>query len=107
MSQPSSRLAAIRCFVVLSLLNASVGAAGAQTPTTRVQYPATRTVDTADVYGGTRVADPYRWLEALDSQAVADWIKAQNAVTMPYLAALPGRESFKTRITALYDYART
>jgi prolyl oligopeptidase len=79
----------------------------AQTPPPRVQYPTTRTVDHVDTYGSTRVADPYRWLEAIDSNSVAEWVKAQNAVTMPYLAALPGRDLFKQRITALYDFPRT
>ena len=81
--------------------------AAAQAPASRVQYPATRTVDTVADFHGTRIADPYRWLEAIDSPAVAEWVKAQNAVTMPYLAALPGRDALQARITALYDYART
>jgi prolyl oligopeptidase len=81
--------------------------APAAAQTTRVQYPSTRTVDTVTDYHGTRVADPYRWLEAIDGPDVADWVKAQNAVTMPYLAALPARDAFKERITRLYDYART
>lgn len=75
----------------------------AQTPTP----PATRTVAHTDDYHGVQVADPYRWLEAIESPDVAAWVRAQNAVTMPYLASLPGRAVFKARITALYDYART
>jgi prolyl oligopeptidase len=72
-----------------------------------IRYPVTRKVDTADVYHGTRLTDPYRWLESLDSPDVAEWVKSQNGVTMPYLASLPGRDLFKTRISALYNYART
>jgi len=72
-----------------------------------VRYPVTRTVEHVDDYHGTRVADPYRWLEAIDSAGVAAWVKTQNAVTMPYLAALPGRDVFQARITALYDFPRT
>jgi prolyl oligopeptidase len=71
------------------------------------QYPATRAVDSVTSYHGTRIADPYRWLEAIESPGVAEWVKAQNAVTMLYLAALPGRDALKKRLTALYDYART
>jgi len=73
----------------------------------RVQYPPTAKVDTVEDYHGTKVADPYRWLEAIESPAVAAWIKSQNAVTMPYLEALQGRDILKNRITALYNYART
>ncbi len=83
-------------------------AAGAQTPSAaRLAYPPTRTVDQSDDYHGTRVADPYRWLEAINGPEVGAWITAENAVTMPYLAALPGRDLLKARITALYDYPRT
>jgi Prolyl oligopeptidase, N-terminal beta-propeller domain len=34
-------------------------------------------------------------------------VQSQNAVTMPYVAALPGRDLLKQRITALYDHPRT
>ena len=81
--------------------------ASAQTPPARVQYPATRTVDHVDTYAGTKITDPYRWLEAIDSNSVAEWVRAQNAVTLPYLASLPGRDLLKQRITALYDFPRT
>jgi prolyl oligopeptidase len=58
-----------------------------------LHYPATRTVGTVADFHGTRIADPYRWLESIDSADVAAWVKAQNAVTLPYLAALPGRDA--------------
>ncbi len=77
---------------------------GQQAP---IKYPAARTVDTVDDYHGIKVADPYRWLEAIDSKEVAEWVKEENAVTMPYLDGLPGRDALKARITSLYNYART
>jgi prolyl oligopeptidase len=93
----------------LGLASAALGTApaAAQGPPARVHYPVTRMVDTVTDYFGTRVADPYRWLEEIDGAAVADWVKAENAVTMPYLAALPGRDLLAQRLTALYDYPRT
>jgi prolyl oligopeptidase len=95
--------------VRFALLLASAGliASTALSQQAHIQYPPTRTVDTVDTYGSVKVPDPYRWLEDLDSKEVADWVKAENAVTMPYLAALPGRDAFRERITALYNYART
>ena len=95
--------------VWLSLLLASAGliASTALSQQARIEYPPTRTGDTVDTYGSFKVPDPYRWLEDVDSKEVADWVKAENAVTMPYLAALPGRDAFRARITALYNYART
>ena len=78
----------------------------ASTPTTRVQYPKTRTVDQTDDYHGTRVADPYRWLEDLDGADTKGWIAAQNAVTFGYLDATPGRDAIKQRLTEMWNYPR-
>jgi len=70
-------------------------------------YPPTRTVDVVDDYFGTRVADPYRWLENLDSPDTAAWIAAENKVTFGYLEKLPQREAIRKRLTDLWDYRRT
>ena len=72
----------------------------------RVQYPPTRRGDQADDYHGTRVADPYRWLEDLDGAETAAWVRAQNAVTTAYLDATPGRDVIRDRLTAMYNYPR-
>jgi prolyl oligopeptidase len=72
----------------------------------KVSYPPTTKGDVVDDYFGTQVADPYRWMEDLDSKPVADWIAAQNQVTMSYLAKLPLREHFRTRITQFWDYPK-
>ena len=63
-------------------------------------------MDTVAEYHGVPVADPYRWLEAIDRPEVADWVRRQNGVTRPYLAALPGRDLLQARITTLYDAPR-
>lgn len=70
-------------------------------------YPETRRGDDADQYGATRVADPYRWLEDLDSPEVAAWVAAQNAVTFAHLDTLPLRDRLTKRLTELWDYPRT
>jgi prolyl oligopeptidase len=72
-----------------------------------VGYPDTRQGDVVDQYGSTRVADPYRWLEDLDSPDVAAWIQAQNAVTEAHLADLPLRAPLRARLTELWNYPRT
>ncbi len=72
-----------------------------------MRYPKTRKGDVVDDYGATRIADPYRWLEDLDSPEVAAWVAAQNAVTFAHLDTLPLRDRLKRRLTELWDYPRT
>lgn len=55
------------------------------------QYPATKTVDTADTYAGTTYKDPYRWLEDLKDPTVAAWFKSQADLTERVLAKIPAR----------------
>jgi prolyl oligopeptidase len=72
-----------------------------------MKYPPSRTCDAVDDYGTARVADPYRWLEELDSPEVGDWVAAQNALTQSHLASLPHRRHFTGRLTELWNYQRT
>ncbi|MBY0493045.1 MAG: prolyl oligopeptidase family serine peptidase [Cyanobacteria bacterium] len=72
-----------------------------------MRYPETRQGEVVDQYGSISVADPYRWLEDLDSPEVAAWVGAQNAATFAHLERLPLREHLKNRLTELWDYART
>ena len=69
-------------------------------------YPPTRRDDVVDDYFGTRVADPYRWLEDDNSAETAAWVKAQNAVTEAYLATIPERAAIRDRLTRIWDYER-
>jgi prolyl oligopeptidase len=72
----------------------------------RLQYPKTKTVDHLDELHGAKIPDPYRWLEDANSADTKAWVEAQNAVTMPYLASLPGRDAIKSRLTKLWNYER-
>jgi prolyl oligopeptidase len=76
----------------------------AQTPS--LTYPQARKADTVDNYFGTKVADPYRWMEDLNSPELKQWIDAENAITFKYLGGLPLRDALKTRITELYNFPR-
>ena len=73
-----------------------------------IVYPETKKVDTVDDYFGTKVADPYRWLEgdASVSPDVASWVEAENKVTFAYLEKIPFRQKIKDRLTQLYNYPR-
>ncbi len=71
-----------------------------------VTYPDTATVDHHDTYHGERVADPYRWLEEIDSKQAQDWIQTQNALTFGHLEQIGGRQEFSERLTRLWNYER-
>jgi len=69
-------------------------------------YPAAKKVEQVDDYHGTKVADPYRWLEDLDSAETKAWVEAQNKLTNAYLAEIPARKQIKERLTKLWNYER-
>ncbi len=71
-----------------------------------VKYPVARMVDTVDNYFGTRVADPYRWLENDTSAETASWVTAENAVTNEFLSKIPFREKIRERLTKIWNYPR-
>ncbi|HEX4387632.1 MAG TPA: prolyl oligopeptidase family serine peptidase [Steroidobacteraceae bacterium] len=87
----------------LGLLAVAGLALGAGTLT----YPPAPRGEVADDYHGTRVADPYRWLEDLDAPATRAWVQAQANLTETYLAAIPEREAIRERLGRLYDFDRT
>ncbi|MBU2916632.1 prolyl oligopeptidase family serine peptidase [Psychrosphaera sp. F3M07] len=72
----------------------------------KVMYPVTKKGDVVDEYFGTKVPDPYRWLEDDMSAETADWVKAQNKTTQAYLSNIPYREKIEQRLSALLDYEK-
>lgn len=72
----------------------------------QIVYPETRKVDTVDVYFGTQVADPYRWLEDDNSAETAAWVEAQNRVTNDYLQQIPFRTALRERLTNIINYEK-
>ncbi len=69
-------------------------------------YPKARRGDVVDDYHGDKVADPYRWLEDVDSTETRAWITAENQLSSSFLAKLPRRQSIAKRLTELWDYER-
>jgi prolyl oligopeptidase len=70
------------------------------------KYPSATKQNVVDVIHGVEVADPFRWLEDNESAETRSWIDQQNAITMPYLQAIPQREAIEGRITELWNYER-
>jgi prolyl oligopeptidase len=73
---------------------------------TALTYPQTRRDAHTDDYFGTTVADPYRWLEQLDSPETREWVTAENKVTFEYLSRIPFRDKVRERLTKLWNYER-
>ena len=71
-------------------------------------YPTTKIVEQVDDFHGTKVADPYRWLEddVRTSTDVAAWVEEQNKVTFDFLKSIPEREGIQRRMTELWNYER-
>lgn len=72
----------------------------------KLKYPETRKTDTVDTYFGTKVPDPYRWLEDDKSAETGEWVKAQNKVTFDYLATIPFRDKIKERLTKIWNFEK-
>lgn len=67
-------------------------------------YPQTAKDQTTDDYFGTRVPDPYRWLEDDRSEATKSWVSAQNKLTFSYLENIPYRAAWLNRIKELNNF---
>ncbi len=67
------------------------------------KYPAAARGPVIDEFHGTKVADPYRWMETATPE-IAAWVAAENELSQPYLDAIPAREAIRTRLTELWDY---
>ena len=92
--------------LLLVLLSVVLAFAACQKEAARLSYPETKKVDQVDDYFGTKVADPYRWLEDDNAEEVKQWVQAQNAVTFGYLDTVPFRPKIKDRLTEIFNYPR-
>jgi prolyl oligopeptidase len=98
---------AVCIFLLSSCNNNSSQSTLTSYKTIEVKYPETKKDTTVnDVYFGTAVHDPYRWLENDTSTETAAWVKAENAVTQNYLSQIPFRDAIKARYEKLYNYEK-
>ena len=113
---PPIRLAVLVCLCAAAIFVAVplLPGAGAQNSTTGVtqqmiktnNYPVARKSDQVDNYHGVKIADPYRWLEDLDSEETRKWVEAQNKLSFGFLEAIPARAALKDRLTKLWNYEK-
>jgi len=67
----------------------------------QAKLPQTPVREVTEEYFGTKVTDPYRWLEKTADPEVAAWMKSQDDYTRATLSGIPGREKFLQRVTSL------
>jgi prolyl oligopeptidase len=72
----------------------------------RLDYPPAPRGPVIEDLHGTAVADPYRWLEDLDSSETRAWTIAEEKLTRKYLSSLPSRGSIRERIAVLTDFEK-
>ena len=89
--------------VLLIAAFAALPALAADAP---LAYPPAPRGDVTESFFGTTVADPYHWLEDVDSPQTKAWVSAENALTRGYLDAIPARATIATTFRKLYDYEK-
>jgi prolyl oligopeptidase len=99
------RMRSIPAFTSVAVFTAFALTASAA-ETSRLIYPAARRGDQVDRYHGIEVADPYRWMEDIDSPETRTWVVAQSKLTADYLAAIPGRDKLARRLREIWNYER-
>ncbi len=88
--------------LLISFMTLIIPVAPAQT----IKYPASKKAEVSEDYHGTKVADPYRWLENAEAEDTQAWVAAQNVLTFSYLEKIPARELLEKRLTELWNYPR-
>lgn len=72
----------------------------------KLEYPKAKMIDQVDDLHGTKVHDPYRWMEDTGSDDTKAWIAAENELTDKFLSTIPERERLKERLTEVWNYER-
>src|SRR5439155_12038057 len=109
MKRTQSAFASLMLLVVMLSISISPlirGVSGHDGDIPKLTYPETKRVDVVDTYFGTRVPDPYRWLEDDNAPEVAAWVEAENKVTFGYLDKITYRAQIRARLEKLLNYPR-
>ncbi len=96
----------IFCILFSLLLFNSLNGQNKPNPTIKLKYFKTRTVDQVDDYHGTKVSDPYRWLEDDKAPEVEKWVDDQNQITSGYFQKVPFRDKIVSRYQELFNYVK-
>ncbi|MDD3265587.1 MAG: prolyl oligopeptidase family serine peptidase [Burkholderiales bacterium] len=80
--------------ILICLLSASgiISCSGGSSPNNgpkKLNYPASLATDTTNNYFGNIVADPYQWMESINSDQTLEWVDNQNYFSNSYISKLP------------------
>ncbi len=92
--------------VIAVVINLTASPGGETKSADGPNYPAARRVAQVDVYHGVQVADPYRWLEEMDSEETRSWMKAEDDLTVGFCRDVPGYHLLRDRIEAIRVFDR-
>ena len=90
---------------VSSIIMASIllASCSSQNMKSTYQYPETKKTVHTDEYFGTKVEDPYRWLEDDRAEDTKDWVQREVGFTKNYLAQIPFREEISSQLKDIWN----
>lgn len=71
-----------------------------------LKYPETKKISHNDEYFGTKVSDPYRWLEDDRAGDTKEWVRREVKFTNDYLAKIPFREELRNQLRDIWNYEK-
>ncbi|GFO10341.1 prolyl endopeptidase [Plakobranchus ocellatus] len=75
--------------------------------TSRFTYPdARRDESIVEDYHGTKIPDPYRWLEDPDAEETKAFVDAQNKISEPFFNSCPIKDKMQKRMTEVWDFPK-
>lgn len=72
----------------------------------QMKYPETKKIDHTDEYFGTKVSDPYRWLEDDKAEDTKEWVQREVKFTTDYLSKIPFREKIRNQLRDIWNYEK-
>ena len=103
-SERSSTAGGLVLSIGTALMSAAIaGSASAMAP---LGYPAAVRDAQIDVYHGVKVADPYRWLENIDSADTRAWVSAEDRLSRGFLDSISGRDRLEARVRKVWNFER-
>lgn len=73
---------------------------------TSLKYPETKKINHTDEYFGSKIQDPYRWLEDDRAEDTKDWVQREVAFTNNYLSQIPFREELRNQLRNIWNYEK-